>query len=237
MTVRLETEGIERTRGARKVLRDVGFALQTGDHLAVFGPNGAGKTTLLRLLALLDRPDKGSVRVLEDGRELDVVEARARMGFVTHAPMIYPDLSAWQNLLLYARLYGVEDAEGRVMDMLGAVGLLHRRDDAVRGFSRGMVQRMAIARALLPDPDILLLDEVYSGLDPRGAQVVRELVMAGVRGRIVVEVSHDFEAGYADCTHALLLGRGRSFDFAERAAVSHDELQARYRSLLEGGAA
>ena len=234
MGIRLTAEGVGKTRGSRKTLRDVSFSLEPGGHLVVFGSNGAGKTTLLRILAMLDRPSAGRVAVFDGENELDAVEARARMGLLTHAPQLYLDLTAEENLLLYARLYGVPDAQARVVDMLDAVGLLHRRADVVRGFSRGMTQRMAIARALVAEPDILLLDEVYSGLDPKGAQVVRELVRMGAEHRIVVEVSHDFESGYADCTDVLLLDRGRMAGLHARADMPEDEMRVRYRTLLEG---
>ena len=232
MGIVLKASGIGRTRGTRKTLRDVSFALEQGQHLVVFGSNGAGKTTLLRILALLDRPNAGEAQVLQDGAALDTVEARARIGFVTHAPQLYLDLTAEENLLLFARLYGVADAETRVADLLDAVGLLHRRGDAVRGFSRGMTQRMAIARALVADPDILLLDEVYSGLDPRAAEIVHDLVIREADRRIIVEVSHDFESGWADATDILLLDRGRTQGVVSRDDVTHDEMRARYDELL-----
>ena len=234
MGIRLTAEGVGKTRGNRKTLRDVTFSLDAGRHLVVFGANGAGKTTLLRMLAMLDRPSTGTVAVYDGEAELDPVEARARMGFVTHAPQLYLDLTAEENLLLFARLYGVPDARRRVSDLLDAVGLLHRREDVVRGFSRGMMQRMAIARALVGDPDILLLDEVYSGLDPRGAQVVRDLVERDAAKRIIVEVSHDFESGYADCTDVLMLERGKTAGMVSREELSPDEMRSRYRALLEG---
>jgi heme exporter protein A len=234
MSMLLTAEGLGKEHGGRKTLRDVSFVLESGRHLVVFGSNGAGKTTLLRILALLDRPSVGTVAVYDGQTELEPAEARARVGLVTHAPQLYLDLSAEENLLLFARLYGMPDAERRVSDLLDAVGLLHRRGDVVRGFSRGMTQRMAIARALVGDPDILLLDEVYSGLDPRAAQVVRQLVQRDAQRRVIVEVSHDFESGIADCTDVLMLERGRTAGVVCRADIPIDELRVQYRALLEG---
>ena len=234
MSIRLTADGVGKVRGARKTLRDVSFSLEAGQHLVIFGSNGAGKTTLLRILAMLDRPSMGSVAIYDGEAELDTIEARARIGLVTHAPQLYLDLTAEENLLLFARLYGVPDAADRTTELLDAVGLLHRRDDVVRGFSRGMTQRMAIARALVSDPDILLLDEVYSGLDPRGADVVRSLVRRDAERRIIVEVSHDFESGFEDCTDVLLLDRGRVSGLFARDNCAPDEIRARYRTLIEG---
>ena len=120
MSIRLTAEGVGKVRGSRKTLRDVSFSLDTGQHLVVFGSNGAGKTTLLRILAMLDRPNTGSIAVFDGEAELDTIEARARMGFVTHAPQLYLDLTAEENLLLFARLYGVSNAPDRVTELLDA---------------------------------------------------------------------------------------------------------------------
>lgn len=236
MSVRLTADAVGKVRGTRKVLRDVSFLLEEGSHLLVLGANGAGKTTLLRILALLDKPSAGRVSVHDGDAELDAASARARMGLVTHAPQLYLDLTAQENLILFARLYGVLDPRGRMVDLLDAVGLLHRRDDVVRGFSRGMLQRMAIARALVNDPDILLLDEAFAGLDPRGVQEVRALVGRDAARRIVVEVSHDFESGYEACTDVLMLERGRTAGAIPRADAPEHELRARYHALLRGRA-
>ena len=234
MSIRLAAEGLGKVRGSRKTLRDVSFSLAAGQHLAVLGSNGAGKTTLLRILAHVDRPTSGRVCVHDGDERLDPGEARTRIGFVSHSPMLYLDLTAEENLLLFARLYGVNDPASRVAGLLEAVELTHRRDDVVRGFSRGMIQRMAIARALVNDPDILLLDEVYSGLDPRGAATLRALLLADSARRVVVEVSHDFESGYGDCTDMLILVQGRPSEVLARSDVPHDEMRARYESALAG---
>jgi heme exporter protein A len=217
MDISLTADEVSKKRGGRKTLRDVTLSLQPGQHLAVMGSNGAGKTTLLRILALLDKPSSGTVAIRDGANALEADQARVRIGFVSHSPQLYLDLSAEENLLLFARLYGVPNPEARASDLLDAVELTHRRADAVRGFSRGMTQRIAIARALVNDPAILFLDEAYSGLDPRGMRIVHDLGKRDAHRRITVEVSHDFDTGYADCTHALLLDRGRN---AEQAPLS-----------------
>lgn len=232
MSARIQVRDVGKERGGRKVLRDVSFSLETGQHLVVFGSNGAGKTTLLRLLALLDKPSSGSI-VYSDGEELEDAQARARIGFITHAPLLYLDLSAQENLMLYARLHGLPHPGSRVEELLETVGLAHRANDAVRGFSRGMTQRLAVARALLASPDVLLLDEVYSGLDSQGARVVRELVRREAGRCIVVEVSHDFESGYADATDVLLLDRGRVAGLLVKGESSQAEVREHYSRLLQ----
>ena len=236
MALALKAQHLLRRRGARVALDDVSLRLEAGSHLAVLGPNGAGKTTLLRLLSLLDKPAKGTVEYLQDGEILEVPDARARIGFVTHAPMLYPDLSARQNLELFAGLYGVTRPAKRALDLLDEVELIHRGDDAVRSFSRGMVQRMAFARALVNNPAVLLMDEPYAGLDPRGAELVRGILSSQADLRITVEVSHDLEAGLQAATHVLILSRGKQVLFGAKDELGLDAIRECYAQVLQGGA-
>jgi heme exporter protein A len=218
------------------VLDDVSLRLEAGSHLAVFGPNGAGKTTLLRLLSLLDKPAKGTVEYVRDGEVLEMPEARSQIGFITHASMLYPDLTALQNLELFAGLYGVADPTKRAYDLLDEVGLSHRSDDAVRSFSRGMVQRMAFVRALVNNPAVLLMDEPYAGLDPRGAELVRGVLSSQADRRITVEVSHDLEAGLQAATHVLILARGKQVMFGAKDELGPEAIRECYAQVLQGGA-
>lgn len=223
--------------GTRKAVDDVTFALEEGAFLSIFGPNGAGKTTLLRMLATLARPTGGTVRVagIDLREEPDAV--RARTGMISHAPMLYPDLTALENLELYARLYGVGDPQARARELLDAVGLSMRRLDAVRTFSRGMVQRVAIARALVHDPQVVLLDEPYSGLDPHAVEIFDGLIETVRDGRTFVMVSHDLQKGWDMCTHALVLARGRVVSFACKADLDRDDFSRMYRETVGTGVA
>src|SRR5437764_3728372 len=201
-TAAIELSGLERRYGERVALAEVSLQLAPGQTLLVLGPNGAGKSTLLRVLATLLRPHAGTVRVL--GRDLpaEAWAVRGRIGYLGHEPLLYRDLSARENLLLHARLHGV--AEARVAELLGAVGLARRADDALHTYSRGMVQRTAVARTVLHDPELLLLDEPHANLDPGAADVVEPLLA----GRTRVETSHDpGQAGRADAVLALRAGR------------------------------
>ena len=225
--------GLSRAYAARRALRDVSFELPRGASLAVLGPNGAGKSTLLRILAGLERPSAGSFSALgldpkEQGEEL-----RARIGFLTHQPMLYLDLSPEENLLFFARLYGVDDPRARVAELLDLVELAHRADDAVRGFSRGMLQRLALARALVADPELLLLDEPYTGLDPRAAFIAERIVSDSGRLRTVVTVSHDPEKAYGRATHVMALARGKLVFFEESSPDGLPAFSERYAALLE----
>lgn len=235
--IAIRVDHLTKQFGTRKAVDDVTFALPRGAFLSVFGPNGAGKTTLLRMLATLARPSAGSMEI--DG--LDVREkpdeVRERVGLISHNSMLYPDLTAEENLVLYAQLYGVRDPEKRARELLSAVGLKSRRLDRVGTFSRGMTQRVAIARALVNDPSVVLLDEPYSGLDPHAVEIFDELIASQRAGRTFVMVSHDFEKGSALADHVLVMARGRVVRFDRSDELDISELREVYRTTVGMGVA
>ena len=202
----LELSGLERRYGERVALSGVSARLERGRTLAVFGANGAGKTTLLRVLAALLRPHAGTARVL--GAELpgEAWRIRGRIGYLGHDPLLYRELSGRENLAYQARLYGVPME--RVDEALVAVGLERRASEPVRGLSRGMVQRLAAARATLHDPALLLLDEPRANLDPAAAERLEPLI-GRPSGRARVLVTHDVAGGLAEADGALGLRAGR----------------------------
>jgi heme exporter protein A len=217
----LEIAGLTRRYGERAALSGVSLTLESGQTLSVFGANGAGKTTLLRVLATLLRPSEGSVRVLGADLPRDAWRARGRVGLLGHEPLLYRDLSGRENLRFHARLHGV--AGKRVDDMLAAVGMSERADDPVRELSRGMVQRLAAARAVLHDPPLLLLDEPRAGLDPAAAEQLEPLIgKASERTRVLV--THDTERGLAEADVALGLRGGRQAFFGDSDAARVREL-------------
>ena len=222
----IELQGLVRRFGERAALDDVTVSVPAGATLAVFGPNGAGKTTLLRVLAGLLRPHDGVARVLGAALPRDAWRNRGRVGYLGHEPLLYRDLTGRENLLYHARLHGV--VAGRVGEMLAAVGMERRADEPLRELSRGMVQRLAAARAVLHDPALVLLDEPRANLDPRAASRLEPLI--GRRsGRTRVLVTHDVEGGLREAELALGLTGGRQA-FALPAA----ELEpAQARSLYE----
>jgi heme exporter protein A len=213
-----ELEGVGRAYGERVALRDVSFALSPGETIAVFGANGAGKTTLLRILAGLLRPHAGRATVLGVKPEL----ARGRIGLLAHEPLLYRDLTVRENLRFHARLHGV--GFERVEVLLERVGLALRADDAVRTLSRGTTQRVAICRAVLHEPELLLLDEPYANLDPGGAAVVAPLLSGAAR----VLISHDADKGLADADWVLGLRGGRQVLWAHADALSRDDVRGLY---------
>lgn len=232
----VEARSLSKVFGERKALDGVSFSLPAGAFLSIFGPNGAGKTTLLRILATLSRPTGGSLSMLGADALEEPGELRARIGLISHKPMVYGDLSASENLEFFSSLYGGPD-RGRIRELLRLVELDHRRNDPARTFSRGMTQRLSIARALVNDPDIVLLDEPYSGLDPHAMQLFDELIERVRENRTFVMVSHDLDKGLSLCTHALVLARGRVVSFQERSAIDEADFRRLYLSTVGMGVA
>jgi heme exporter protein A len=206
MNAAIELERVERRYGDRVALEGVTVRVAAGETLAVLGANGAGKTTLLRVLATLLRPHGGSARVLGAALPDGAWEVRGRVGYLGHDPLLYRELSGRQNLRYHARLHRVP-AE-RVEERLAAVGMERRADDPVRDLSKGMVQRLAVARATLHDPELLLLDEPRANLDPAAATALEPLI-GRASGRTRVLVTHDVEGGLAEADVALGLRGGR----------------------------
>jgi heme exporter protein A len=223
--VALELRGLGRRYGERPALQDVTLTLEAGRTLVVFGPNGAGKTTLLRVLAGLLRPHAGDVRVLGARLPDEGWRARGRVGLLTHEPLLYRELSARENLRFHARLHGV--APARVDEALEAVRLRLRADDPIAELSRGMVQRAAVARAVLHDPALLLLDEPLANLDPAAAAVLEPLIGRS-SGRTRVVTSHDPAGGLAEGDVALGLRGGRVALLAPVAEVDERRVRELY---------
>jgi heme exporter protein A len=225
----LQLDGLTRHYGERTALSDVSLSLETGDTLVVFGPNGAGKTTLLRVLATLLRPHQGEVRVLDRPLPREGWAVRGRIGLLGHEPLLYRELSARENLRFHARLHGV--GVKRVQALLEAVGMERRAEEPLRELSRGMVQRVAVARAVLHDPELLLLDEPYANLDPAAREQVAELIGRGSdptcpRTRVIC--SHDPSGGMAEADVVLGLREGRPALLGDAADVDPGEIAELY---------
>jgi heme exporter protein A len=220
--------------GPKTVLRGLDFRVDEGEFVAILGPNGAGKTTFLRILSSLSRPSLGEVRIAGHRLPAEASVVRRLLGVVSHMPLLYGDLTAEENLRFYARMYGVSHAEQRITEVLELVGLASRRRDLVRTFSRGMQQRLAIGRAVLHDPEVMLFDEPHTGLD-QDACIMLDNVLREVaaRGRTVVMTSHDL-ARLADLASRFdVLSRGIIADSVQRANIDPNNLLAFYRKTLE----
>lgn len=225
-TPAIELKGVGRRYGERPALSGVSASLATGQTLVVFGPNGAGKSTLLRVLATLLRPHEGEVRLLGEALPGRAWAVRGQIGLLGHDPLLYRELTGRENLLFHARLHRV--APARVGELLAAVGMEPRADEPVRTLSRGMVQRLAVCRAVLHDPPVLLLDEPRANLDPAATQAVEPLI-GREAGRTRVITSHDPAGGLAEADLALGLRGGRQALCAPAAEVAPSALEALYR--------
>jgi heme exporter protein A len=229
--------------GRKVVLRGIDLTVGAGESLVIFGPNGAGKSTLIRILSGLSRPSNGTVTIggLNMATHSDGI--RRYLGVVSHAPLLYDSLTGEENLRFFARLYGVRSPGERILELLEQVGLLQRRNDLVRTYSRGMVQRLAIARAVLHDPLVLLLDEPDTGLDPQAAEMLHNLllkvgstpaVFPGARGgpaevgRTIVTITHSLERGLALADRVLILANGRVAFEAGAVGLSPAEFRPLY---------
>ena len=205
----IELRGLVRRFGERTVLRDVSMQVPAGATLAVLGRNGAGKSTLLRILATLLRPHAGSVAVLGESLPRRAFAVRGRLGLLGHDPLLYRDLSGRENLTYHARLHGVAASSGRIDEVLELVAMRERADEPVRLLSRGMVQRLAVCRAVLHRPALLLLDEPLANLDPAASQLVAPLI-GRASGATRVLTSHDPRAALAEADLVLGLEGGRA---------------------------
>jgi len=228
----IEVQKLTKSFGHQVALRGVDLRVSEGEFLALFGPNGAGKTTLIRIVASLMRPTGGTVRVRGEDLSKAATALRRHIGLISHNPLLYGDLTPDENLSFFSRMYDLPDAAPRIDTVLEQVGLAARRRDPVRTFSRGMVQRLAIARAILHDPAIMLLDEPYTGLDLQAADMLRSVLQElAASNRTVILTTHNLEQGLEMCDRAVILNRGRLAWQGLRAGVDLDSMKEIYRDV------
>lgn len=230
----IEVHGLVKAFGLLPVLRGLNLSVERGAFVALLGPNGSGKTTLMRILAALSKPTAGMVTIGGWRLPEEAAAVRAQLGVVAHQPLLYDGLTARENLEFYAGLYSLprEDRASRVNEVLARVGLAARADDLVRTFSRGMQQRLAIARAILHRPHVLLFDEPYTGLDQDAAAMLDTLLGDIARdGHTIVMTSHDLFRARALSTHVAILSRGQIGYYERSAAIQPQELPALYAEV------
>ena len=250
----IEISNLVKHFGPRIALSGVNLSVEMGEFVTLVGPNGAGKTTLLRILATLTRPTSGTVRLagLDPAQSGDSV--RHRIGFLSHRTLLYEDLTAEQNLRFYARMYDVDQASSRIQNLLEWVGLAGRRYDLVGTLSRGMQQRLAVARAVLHRPQVLLLDEPYTGLDPQAVRALTDLLTESPNkngsptapdclqsarsaaalideGRTILMTTHNLERGLQVGRRVVVLVRGRIVYDERRDAINPAMFSETYRTL------
>lgn len=219
--------------GPKAVLRNLEFSVDQGEFVALLGPNGAGKTTFLRILASLSRPTVGEVMVSGYHLPGQASAVRRQLGVVSHLPLLYGDLSAEENLQFYGRMYGLEGLGARISEVLELVGLAPRRRDLVRTFSRGMQQRLAIGRAVLHDPEVMLFDEPHTGLDQDASEMLDTVLrQVAARGRTVVMTSHDLTRVSDLASRFDVLSKGVIKGSIHQDRLSENGLLAFYRQAL-----
>jgi heme exporter protein A len=231
----IEIRNLTKKFGSQVALQGVDLNIAEGEFLTLVGPNGAGKTTLVRILATLSRPTSGEVWV--DGWNLadGATTVRQRIGFISHQPLLYGDLTADENLRFYGRLYDVPNLANRIDEVLEQVGLLARRQDPVRTFSRGMRQRLSIARAILHHPTVMLLDEPYTGLDQQAAAMLEEVMRAaGATLHTVLMTTHDLDRGLAMSDQVAILSGGRLVYKVPRTDLDEVSFRQVYREAVQG---
>lgn len=206
----IQIKGLVKNYGLNPVLRGVDLHVHQGKFVSLVGANGAGKTTLLRIVATLQKPTAGEVKIGGWVLPSNADRVRQHIGLVSHQSLLYGDLTAAENLTFFAKLYRLDRPEERVAQALKEVGLAARQRDAVSTFSRGMVQRLTIARATLHEPDVLLLDEPYTGLDQDAARLLDDLLKREVgNGRTILMITHDLTHGLNLCDRTVILNRGK----------------------------
>jgi heme exporter protein A len=225
----LDSREIEKKFGYAYAVRSIDLQVRRGEFVALFGRNGAGKTTFLKIAATLMRPTGGTLSVEGFDIHKQPEAARRQIGFLSHNTFVYRDLSALDNLKFFCRLYGVEDSEERLLGVLDRVGLRKRAADPVRAFSRGLQQRVGIARALLHDPSLILLDEPYTGLDANASETLNDLLDNAVKaGKTVILTTHDVNQGLRGATRAVIVDRGRVVHDSKADDPAAREAYARY---------
>ena len=232
MPALIEAEGLAKYFGRFSALRDLRLSVPRGQFIALFGRNGAGKTTFLRILAGLSRPSAGSARI-QDARP-GSVNARALVGYLSHNTALYLDLTALENLRFYAQLLDLGLGDSDLEERIARVGLAGRGREPVRNYSRGMQQRLAIARAFLHDPSLLLLDEPFTGLDQEGTDLLQSyLNESRSRGKTCLMAIHDAPLGYSLADRLVVIEKGVVALDLPRQSVTIEEFQSRYRALTE----
>jgi heme exporter protein A len=232
--VAVETKALARRFAGVTALHGLDLMVGAGEAVAVFGPNGAGKSTLLRLLATLLRPSAGGLRLFERPVNDGGAAARRRIGFLSHQSFLYPDLTPTENLDFYARMFGVARPAERVRALIDRVGLTGWAHRPVRTLSRGLEQRCALARALVHEPDLLLLDEPFTGLDVDASAMLAEMLrQTHAGGTTLLMTTHDMARGFEVCRRAIILNRGRLVWDGAIVATSLADFQQRYHVLTQ----
>ncbi|TLM99810.1 ABC transporter ATP-binding protein [bacterium] len=232
----IKAANLSKKIGSKTILRDIDLHIPKGQFVTVFGPNGAGKSTLLKTLAMLMKPSTGEIMINGFDARKDPVAISKQLGVISHQTFLYENLTARENLEFYGRMYDVPDLRDRLYKVLHQVGLEFSLNDPVRTFSRGMQQRLAIARAILHDPAVLFLDEPYTGLDPHAIQILNSvLARLNNANRTVFMITHNFEEGLDITDRVLFVVKGQIVYDGDNKALTRDDLKQLYLQKAGGG--
>ena len=230
----IEGINLSKTYGNRNVLRDISLTIPKGEFTAVLGPNGAGKSTLLKILALMSKPDSGEVKIGKQSFVNLKGELKRKIGILSHSSFLYPELTAYENLQFYGRLYDVRHLEEQIIAVIKKVGLLLVLNEPVYTFSRGMLQRLSIARALIHSPEVIFLDEPFTGLDQQGIGLLQD-VLKDLKSsyKTILMVTHSFEQGMDDVDRILIVNKGQiAADFPTEDLQAGDLLRIYHEKVV-----
>jgi ABC-2 type transport system ATP-binding protein/heme exporter protein A len=233
----ISINGLSKSFGRRKALSNINLEIKKGEFVTIFGPNGAGKTTLLKIMSTIINPSRGGILVNGIDAKKHPEKIRGMIGAISHETYLYDELTARENLVFFARMYGIENnnIDARVDSILKSVNLLQRSDERAGSFSRGMKQRLSIARALLHQPEILLMDEPYTGLDQHAAANFERVLMGTGDSDVTrIMITHNIERAFELCDRMLIMDRGDiCFDKLKTEIKSLEEFKERYLSIVE----
>jgi len=230
----IQAEGLKKSFGNFDALRGIDLHVKRGEFMTIFGPNGAGKTTLIKLLATLTSPTSGTLSVYGYDVRKDVNNIRSVIGVISHDPYLYDNLSAFENIKFFGTLYGLDDVDNRARSVIKQVGLEKRMNDLVRTFSRGMKQRLTVARAIVHEPKILLLDEPYTGLDQHGAEIFGEMLSdLKSQRRTILMTTHNIDEGLELSDRIGILAKGKIVLDCSKTEIQRSGFKDLYISKVE----
>lgn len=228
-------QNIYKKIGNKTILNNVNLHIKKGDFVVILGPNGAGKTTLMKILSLLTLPTSGELMISQTSAKRVNLEVKRKIGVISHQTFLYNNLTAYENLDFFGRLYGVNDLRNRIIEVLKEVGLEFTLNDPVKTFSRGMQQRLAIARAIIHNPDVFFLDEPYSGLDQHAIDILNKVLIKGLKDKTVFMSTHNFEQGLNHSDRVVILNKGRIVNERKTDDMSLEDLKRIYMFHVGGG--
>ncbi len=232
----ISISGLSKSFGKQKAIDNIELDIEKGDFVAIFGPNGAGKTTFLKILSTIIEPTKGKVVISDFDLKKKPIEIRKKLGNISHESYLYDDLTAKENLVFFGKMYGMKSSEieEHADELLEQVGLTARANDRVRPYSRGMKQRLSISRAMIHKPDIILMDEPYTGLDQKAAQTFEYVLESLDKDNVTkIMISHNIERAFHLCNRILVMDKGKIvYDRMKKDIENIDSFKESYHSIL-----